>query len=135
MRNVHSLRDERRGALNILEPEEISEEQSAELLDDLLALRQQLLGSLSEQGRSEVVELDLPIGRISRVDALQQQAMAEAEKRRAKERLKAVEAALEFHQEGDYGFCKACGEPLSFARLKARPESPLCVLCLQERGG
>ena len=62
--------------MNILEPEEISEEQSAELLDDLVALRQQLLGSLSEQGRSEVVELDLPIGRISRVDALQQQAEA-----------------------------------------------------------
>ena len=117
-----------------MEPDEITEAQRAELREDLLQLKDQLLDALDAQGRSEIVDLDLPIGRLSRVDALQQQAMASAERRRAKQRLRAVDAALEFHQEGDYGFCKACGETLSYARLKARPESPLCVPCLQERG-
>ena len=115
--------------------EEISEQQRAELREDLLELRNHLMTVLEKEGRTEIVDLDLPIDRLSRVDALQQQAMAAAEKRRAEQRLDAVNAALEFHDDGDYGFCKACGEVLSFARLKARPESPLCVPCLQDRGG
>ena len=120
--------------LERLESEEITEQQSAELREDLMELRIRLKEMLHLEERTEIVDLDLPIGRLSRVDAMQQQAMAAAEKRRAEQRLEAVEAALEFHREGDYGFCKACGEALSYARLKARPESPLCVPCLQERG-
>ena len=112
---------------------ELSNTQLAELGEELLRLRMELIASIADNSRTNTVDLDLPIGRLSRVDALQQQAMAAAEKRRAEQRLKAVEAALEFHGEGDYGYCKACGENLPFARLKVRPESPLCVACLAGR--
>lgn len=118
----------------MMDVDEITEQERAELLQDLLDLQAHLRQLLGQDSRTEIVDLDLPIGRLSRMDAIQQQAMAAAEKRRAEQRLEAVEAALEFHSEGDYGFCKACEEPLAFARLKARPESPLCVPCLRERG-
>ncbi|MAW51191.1 MAG: molecular chaperone DnaK [Geminicoccus sp.] len=117
-----------------VEHEELTDKQLEELHSDLLKLKDDLLRTLNDNERTQTVDLDLPIGRLSRIDAIQQQAMAEAEKRRAKQRLEAVQAALQFHREGDYGFCKACGETLPFGRLKARPESPLCVPCLQERG-
>ena len=112
--------------------EELTEAQLEELYADLLALRDRLVASLADNSRTETVDLDLPIGRISRIDAIQQQAMAEAEQRRAGQRLEAVEAAISFHEAGDYGFCKACGEDMPIGRLKARPETPLCVSCLSQ---
>jgi DnaK suppressor protein len=111
---------------------EITEDQMKELGADLLALREDLLATLSDGSRTETVDLDLPIGRISRIDAIQQQAMAEAEKRRSAQRLIAVDAAISFFEEGEYGFCKACGEDMPFGRLRARPETPLCVPCLNK---
>ena len=114
-----------------MEIPEITDEQMEFLHAELQKLQVELTAILADGSRTETVDLDLPIGRLSRVDALQQQAMAEAERRRAEMRLKAVEAALEFVAEGDYGFCKACGENMPFGRLKARPETPLCVACLQ----
>ena len=114
-----------------MECPEITDEQRKFLHGELQQLQKDLQVILADGSRTETVDLDLPIGRLSRVDALQQQAMAEAERRRAELRMTAVEAALEFFAEGDYGFCKACGENMPFGRLKARPEAPLCVACLR----
>lgn len=111
---------------------ELTEAQLKELRADLVRLEQELLATRADSSRRETVDLDLPIGRLSRVDALQQQAMAQAEHRRAGLRLEAVQAALSFHAEGDYGFCKACGEDMPWGRLKARPETPMCVPCLSQ---
>jgi DnaK suppressor protein len=112
---------------------ELTEAQLQELYQDLSQLEMSLQATLADSSRTQTVDLDLPIGRLSRVDALQQQAMAEAEHRRAGQRLEAVKAALSFFEEGDYGFCKACGEDMPWGRLKARPETPMCVPCLSER--
>ena len=52
----------------------------------------------------------------------------------------AAETKDEKDEDGDdddeYGDCKVCGEPIGFARLRARPESPACVSCMAklERG-
>ncbi|MCB9679732.1 MAG: TraR/DksA C4-type zinc finger protein [Alphaproteobacteria bacterium] len=79
------------------------------------------------------VELDqAAVGRISRVDALQQQQMADAQKRRNELRLKQVAVALQGFEDDEYGACKVCGEPIGYRRLKARPESPACVACMSE---
>jgi DnaK suppressor protein len=112
--------------------EELTEAQLLELKADLFTLAEQLQETLADRSRTETVDLDLPIGRLSRIDAIQQQAMAEAERRRAGLRLEAVQAAISFFEEGDYGFCKACGEDMPWGRLKARPETPLCVTCLSQ---
>jgi len=89
-------------------------------------------------GRSGTVALDQSrVGRVSRADALQQQEMAKASRRRAALRLERVEAALErIRADPDqFGWCPDCGEPIPLRRLEAVPESVLCVPCLQQRRG
>ena len=75
------------------------------------------------------VALDQPIGRLSRIDAIQQQKLAQANRRRSEVRLRQVMAALSAMREDEYGECKRCGEEISEARLTARPEAPVCVVC------
>ncbi len=114
--------------------DELTDTQLAELHADLLALRETLQRTLGTMGdHAGTVELDqAAVGRISRVDALQQQQMAGAQKRRNELRLKQVHVALQTYADDDYGFCKVCGEPIGYKRLKARPESPACVTCMAE---
>ena len=112
--------------------DELSPAQISELHADLLMLKDELEESVnSGSDRTDVVDLDQEIGRLSRMDALQQQKMAEAEQARHRLRLKAVRRALSAMDDDDYGFCQRCGEPIAFRRLKARPESPCCVPCLR----
>ncbi len=117
--------------------EEPTEEELAELGEALRALQAELEAavSLGDAG-AKPVDLDQPIGRISRVDALQQQAMAKATKDKAKLRLAQVRVALQAHAAGEYGYCRRCEEPIGIGRLRSRPETPFCVECQgrRERG-
>ena len=93
------------------------------------------LGLTREQARP--VDLDNPIGRISRVDAMQQQAMAQASRQRHEQRLEQIDAAQLRLSRGIYGDCLRCDEPIGYRRLMARPETPNCVACqagLERRG-
>ena len=114
--------------------EELSQAQLEELKGDLLQLRVDLGITLSDEGgRSDTVDLDQPIGRLSRMDAMQQQEMAKAERRRAEIRLERVAVALEAIEEEDYSWCRDCEEPIGFRRLKARPDSFFCLPCISAR--
>ena len=76
------------------------------------------------------VELDqTQVGRLSRMDAMQQQAMAEAQSRRRSGRLKAIEAALRRIDQDDFGWCDECGEEIPKGRLKLDPCATRCVDC------
>ncbi len=112
--------------------DELTDAQLAELHADLIAVRETVGETVrAAQARSETVELDqATVGRLSRVDAMQQQQMAAAQLRQLELRLKQVATALTTHAEGEYGWCKVCGEPIGYRRLKARPESPACVGCM-----
>jgi len=69
------------------------------------------------------------VGRLSRMDAMQQQAMAQAtERRRAQERLR-IKAALARIDEGEWGYCGRCGEAIAAARLAHDPSVAVCVGC------
>ncbi len=110
--------------------DELTPEQEQELLEDLTALQAELEAyMLISRAGTETVDLEQPIGRVSRVDALQQQQMAKATRARNDMRLRQVAAALAKAREGDYGCCRKCDEPVGFRRLKARPETPFCVEC------
>jgi len=117
--------------------EELTTEELGELGDALVALEKELEGVVSrgDEG-AKPVDLDQPIGRISRVDALQQQAMAKATKEKAKLRLAQTRVARKAHAEGEYGYCRRCEEPIGVRRLRSRPETPFCVECQgrRERG-
>jgi len=115
-----------------LAADELNDAQLDEFQNDLMRLREELMMAIqTAENRTDVVDLDQEIGRLSRMDALQQQKMAEAETARHKMRLKTVNQALRSFEEDEYGFCKRCGELIDVRRLKARPESPCCVPCLR----
>lgn len=76
------------------------------------------------------VELDqTSVGRLSRMDAMQQQAMATASRRRRMARLTMIDAALARMAEDEYGWCLDCGEAIAEARLDLDPATPLCIEC------
>ena len=78
---------------------------------------------------SKPVDLDLPIGRLSRADAMQMQNMAALNKRQMEIKLKQVEGALSAIEQGSYGSCRKCNGEIRPARLEARPETPFCIGC------
>lgn len=88
----------------------------------------------TRDGSGATVELDQTrTGRLSRMDALQGQAMAKAGQARAEIELQRINAALRRVAEGDFGNCIDCGEPISAARLEANPTVTTCVTCATAR--
>ena len=76
------------------------------------------------------VELDQQnIGRLSRMGALQDQAMAKAVDERRHERLSLIDAALKRLDAGDYGYCAACDEEIPAKRLAIDPVIARCIKC------
>jgi DnaK suppressor protein len=97
------------------------------LLDRLSALDED--DSRGTQGQ-QTVELDQQaVGRLSRMDALQNQAMAKAQAARRGGDRRRVRAALDRMAEGEYGYCTDCGEELAPERLRADPTLPRCLSC------
>lgn len=83
------------------------------------------------EGRG-VVELDQQaVGRLSRMDALQNQAMAQAQASRRQTERRRIDAALARIEAGAYGACTQCGEDLSAERLEADPALPRCLDCMR----
>ena len=74
------------------------------------------------------------IGRLSRMDAIQQQAMEEETGRRRDQELARIEAALKRIDDDDFGFCAACDEPIAPKRLENDPATLLCIECAAKAG-
>jgi len=114
--------------LDELSPQQLKKQRKA-----LLHLRDELVVSLkTTQKSARPVDLDQPIGRLSRMDAIQQQQLAQAALRNQEQRLKLVGGALKAIEEGVYGECRRCDVPIEVGRLKARPETTLCIECAEE---
>lgn len=83
-----------------------------------------------ETESSKTVELDQStMGRLSRMDALQGQAMTKETKQRHEEGLRNISSALSRIESGDYGYCLKCDERISTARLEVDPAASLCINC------
>ena len=103
-----------------------------EQLRQLLEIRRDQIETLLDSARtdSQPVALDQQsVGRVSRIDAIQQQQMALASRQQAQAQLGLVERALAGIASGDYGECSECGESIAFARLQAQPFAELCIDC------
>ena len=109
----------------------LTSEALAELRTALTALHAELSNSLIlSANAAKPVQLDQSaMGRVSRIDAIQQQKMVAANRRRQKIRLQQCTAALKALEEEEYGNCRRCDEPISLKRLRVRPESPVCLKC------
>ena len=76
------------------------------------------------------VELDqTSVGRLSRMDAMQQQEMFNACRTGYKKHLQDVQYALLNIEQGEYGWCEHCGESIDLRRLEVKPESRFCIGC------
>ena len=113
--------------------DELTAEQLEELRRALQALRADLESQLATTREgTRPVELDEPIGRLTRMDAIQQQKVAAANRSRISLRLRQVQQALADFERERYGDCRRCEDPIGYPRLKARPESPYCLDCQDE---
>jgi|SRR3990167_5033279 DnaK suppressor protein len=104
--------------------------------------RQRLLARLAElleeergsvEDRAPVSLQQDSVGRLSRMDAIQQQAMAQATQRRRDDEARRIEAALERIREGEWGWCLACGEEIPQGRLERDAAATLCIACADRR--
>lgn len=78
----------------------------------------------------KVVELDqCAVGRLSRMDALQGQAMAKATQARRATSRQRIAAALARIEEEEFGYCAECGEEIAPRRLDLDPAVPTCISC------
>ena len=99
----------------------------------LLARRSELLDmSGASAEKRKPVELDQQaVGRLSRQDALQHQAMANAQEARRAGELPKITAALARIDDGEFGWCGECGEEIAQKRLTIDPTIVRCVTCAQ----
>lgn|SRR5690554_1239556 len=97
----------------------------------LLKLQEELVATSDVRNESTgTVHLDQQsVGRLSRMDALQGQALAKASQERAERQLRMIEAALKRIENDDYGDCLECGEPINPKRLEIDPTTLYCIDC------
>ena len=97
------------------------------LLEDLvttLEARMEVSGDLAKP-----VQLDEPIGRLTRMDAIQMQQMALAGLSREQQQLVLARYALQLLDDENFGNCQSCKQPIGIDRLRFQPEILLCIHC------
>ncbi len=87
------------------------------------------LQNMSADARATVTLDQSSVGRVSRIDALQRQAMAQATEQAREAELARIAAALARIDDGSYGYCLSCGEEIAEKRLQFDPAVPTCVGC------
>ncbi len=115
--------------------QELTKKQINELAQRLKQQRQQLLNQLEDnEEQSAPVKLDQQaVGRVSRIDAIQQQQIAKANREQDRQLLTATIASLKRIDNDEYGYCLECGEPIGYARLQVQPQAGLCLACQSQR--
>jgi len=100
-------------------------------------IKQNILNEISKTEKliAEYKELTKPvapddaIGRISRMDAINNKSVTEASLRQAEDKLKNLKRVLSRVGTSDFGICIKCGRPIPEGRILYRPESLSCVDC------
>jgi DnaK suppressor protein len=99
--------------------------------NSLLALKKTLIRAQETGDQAEqTVELDQSrVGRLSRMDAMQAQAMSKETGRLRRQKLLQIEAALQRIENDEFGYCGECGEEIAAGRLDADPTAVFCIQC------
>lgn len=104
---------------------------------DKAEIRQILLDKILEtkllikdyQEMTKPVAPDVAIGRISRMDAINNKSVTEAVLRQSEEKLMNLQRVLSRIDEKDFGMCLKCHKQIPYGRILIRPESLYCVNC------
>ncbi len=115
----------------------LSKAETELLKQRLLALQDELTDQQEVGKEAEAtVELDqTSVGRLSRMDAMQGQAMSKESGRRRAASLLKIAAALKRMDSGEYGDCLVCEEEIAFQRLEFDPAATLCIDCARKSEG
>lgn len=112
------------------QPTPLTAAQTAELRDELQRTLTRLERSMKANGNGRFKEIDQSaVGRLSRIEALQNAGLTQNLHERERAQLEAVAEALERLDQGSYGRCVACQEPIQFERLLVFPETRTCAHC------
>lgn len=105
----------------------------------LQQMREELLANTATtDSQAAVVELDQSkvgrskVGRLSRMDAMQAQAMAQAAVSRRKQQLRRIEVALQKLKDDEFGFCAVCEKLINPLRLQLDPTVLMCINCAEQ---
>lgn len=84
-------------------------------------------------GETQPIEPSVAIGRLSRMEALQEKSIQESMLRKGVARLEALRNALTRIDNGSYGVCLRCAQAIPIGRLEAIPEALVCVACMEKK--
>lgn len=107
---------------------EEQKEQLTDIIDQKIAELENDIAELQEL--TKPIPLDASIGRISRMDAINNKTINEASLREKKKILKRLEKTLDNTQSKDFGICTRCGEEIPYGRLEYMPHTTRCVKCV-----
>jgi DnaK suppressor protein len=109
-----------------LTPDEL--EQLTAALDRALRKLERSMRTTEEALRPAKLD-QTAVGRLSRIDTLQNQGLTRNLQEREQAKLGQVTTAFQRIEAGTYGLCTECGAPIPFARLEVFPETPTCTAC------
>ena len=98
-----------------------------EIIDSQIHSTKEEIEELKEL--TKPITLDNSIGRLSRMDAINNKAINEKALRDKKRTLQKLERATERSEKGELGTCLRCGDEIPFGRLKIMPWTTRCVKC------
>lgn len=106
---------------------EAEEKELKNIIDDQIESVREEIEELKEL--TKPVRLDASVGRLSRMDAINNKAINDKQLREKKSTLQKLERAQERYEESNFGKCLKCGEDIPFGRLKFIPYTTRCVSC------
>ena len=111
--------------------QETREKLEARLLDEIADAEERVM---ELEASTAPIAPDKALGRLTRLDAMQDKSVREAALVETRKRLSGLELALTKVWSNDFGRCVSCEEGIGLERLVALPESTQCVACAEKRG-
>ena len=109
----------------------MNQQEKAQVKEYLTKEKTKLIGHIIElKELTKPIEPDCAIGRVSRMDAINNKSINEAALRKAQDKEKKINISLERIDDENFGSCIQCGEPIPIQRLLLMPGS-LCIKCAQ----
>ncbi|MFN3712785.1 MAG: TraR/DksA family transcriptional regulator [Alcanivoracaceae bacterium] len=112
----------------------MDEKQLQLFADKLEQMKEQLLeiASTSKESTRPVILDQASVGRLSRMDAMQAQQMAQESERRREAQLVRIDGALKRIKSGSFGECFVCGNEIDIRRLSVDPTLTRCIVCQEK---
>ena len=100
-----------------------------EKIEDEIRVTQEKISKYSELCKP--ISPENSIGRISRMDAINNKSVVEAALRKSTEKMSQLKAMQNEITNSDFGACRKCQKKIPFGRLILQPHTKFCVICAE----